>query len=292
MYEINSSLQSLFPQLDIYDISPLGFGNDSIAVLMNNQIVFKIPKHKKASNNLAREKQILDLIKGKITLPIPNPLYYAVLPNGFNVIGYNKIEGKPLTSKEFATLTNQQKGNLARQIAKFLKELHQIKVPNSHDFFTDNTIQLETNYKTFMEKFSKYLSLQQVETAKKFFKSIISDESLKTYKPVLIHNDFSASNILFDETTKTLSGIIDFGDVAIADRDNDFLCLLENSDEEYGREFGIKVLKYYGLCAEEIELAIKKTDIKKELWPYEEILLSDEYNDKSMLESGLKKLRG
>lgn len=292
MYEIKNSLQSLFPQLKIEDISTLGFGNDSIAVLINKQIVFKIPKHKKASSNLMREKQILDLIKGKISIPIPNLQYYAVLPNGFNVIGYNKIEGMTLTSKEFGTFTYEQKDNLAKQIAKFLKELHQIKMLNSNDFYIDTKTQLETTYKTFIEEFNSYLSLQQIVTAKIFFENIINDKSLNMYKPVLTHNDFSASNILFNETTKALSGIIDFGDVAITDRDNDFLCLLENSDEEYGRDFGIQVLKYYGLCMEEIELAIKKTDIKNELWPYEEILLSAEYDDKSMLESGLKKLCG
>lgn len=290
MNGIQNMIQLLFPQLNIHSISKLGFGNDSEAVLVNNEIVFKIPKHQKASNNLSKEKQILDIMKDKITLPIPHVQYYAILPNGFAILGYNKINGKTLTKEAFDLFTEKQKDNLAKQIAGFLGELHQVKVINYRDFLIDTKVEIETEYKTFMYKFSRFLTLQQINTAKALFESILIDESLYRYCPVLVHNDFSAGNILFDESTNSISGIIDFGDAAITDRDNDFLCLLEDSDEEYGRDFGNKVLQYYGLHTKEIEIAIKKADIKNELWPYEEMLLADEYNDKSMFESGLKKL--
>ena len=84
-------------------------------------------------------------------------------------------------------------------------------------------------------------------------------------------------------------GIIDFGDVAITDRDKDFIYLLENSSEEIGREFGIKVLEHYNHPNKGI--AILKANLNDEYYPIEEILggiskeLYDMYND------GLRKIQ-
>lgn len=291
MDKIKNTLQSLFPELLVEHISKLGSGNDSNAFLVNHEIVFKIPKHQKASDNLAKEKLLLDLIQGQVSLPVPYVQYHAILPNGFNIIGCSKLEGETLTKEAFAALTEQQTDHLAKQLAKFLKELHQIKVPNPDAFFVDNRMEIEANYKTFTENFSQYFTQEQISNGKKLFESILCDKTLTACEPVLIHNDFSASNILFDPETKAFTGIIDFGDAAVSDRDYDFLFLLEISEEEWGRAFGVKVLQCYGLSVDEINLAVKKADMKNDLWPYEEILLSNEYNDESMLESGLQKLR-
>ena len=290
MKRIKSTLQELFPQLKIENVSSLGSGNDSHAVLVNEKIVFKIPKHQKASNNLIREKQILDLIQGRVTLPIPCIEYNAVLPNGFTLIGYNKLDGITLTREVFDTLTLEEKDNIAKQIALFLKELHQIEIKDN-DLFVDKKKKFESDYRTFLLNFSKYLNDRQLDNAKDFFEKTIADVTLYNYKTTLVHNDFGGSNVLFDEETKMISAVIDFGDAIITDRDNDFLCLLEDSDEEYGRDFGIKVLKYYGYSDEEIELAIRKTDINHTFWPYEELLLSEEYNDKKMFKNAIKNLK-
>jgi hypothetical protein len=37
------------------------------------------------------------------------------------------------------------------------------------------------------------------------------------FQPVLRHGDFGPSNILFDATTRTISGIVDFGSAALGD---------------------------------------------------------------------------
>jgi len=41
-------------------------------------------------------------------------------------------------------------------------------------------------------------------------------------------------------------GVIDFGDVIVGDPDNDFLCLLDCSMDDFGKDFGRKVLRHYG----------------------------------------------
>lgn len=68
-----------------------------------------------------------------------------------------------------------------------------------------------------------------------------------------------------------LLGVIDFGDFVVGDSDNDFLCLLDNSNDDFGKEFGRKVLKYYG--HKNPELAKRKADLNDLYWPCQQIIL-------------------
>ena len=70
--------------------------------------------------------------------------------------------------------------------------------------------------------------------------------------------------------------------ISETDRDKDFVYLLEDSSEEIGRKFGLKVLEYYNHPNRDI--AILKADLNKEYYPIEQILggeskgLEDLYN--------------
>ena len=87
-----------------------------------------------------------------------------------------------------------------------------------------------------------------------------------------------------------VAGIIDFGDVAITDRDKDFIYLLENSSEELGRNFGLKVLNYYNHPNK--ENAVLKSDLNDEYYPIEQILGGKSKELQEMYNEGLEKIRG
>ena len=86
-----------------------------------------------------------------------------------------------------------------------------------------------------------------------------------------------------------MSGIIDFGDVAITDADKDFVYLLEQSEEEIGREFGLKVLKYYNQT--NIESAVWKSDLNDMYYPIEQTICGKNIGDDKMFNEGLNKLK-
>ena len=84
-------------------------------------------------------------------------------------------------------------------------------------------------------------------------------------------------------------GIIDFGDAAITDRDKDFIYLLENSSEELGRDFGLKVLDYYNYPNNDIP--IYKADLNDEYYPIEQVLGGYSKGILSMYNEGLEKIK-
>ena len=63
--------------LTVHNITVLGQGLDSIACLVNNEYIFKQSKHDIARINLKKEIQVLNYLKGKITLQIPDIEYYS-----------------------------------------------------------------------------------------------------------------------------------------------------------------------------------------------------------------------
>ena len=82
-----------------------------------------------------------------------------------------------------------------------------------------------------------------------------------------------------------LVGVIDFGDFVIGDPDNDFLCLLDSSEDDFGKEFGRKVLTYYGHKTP--LLAERKAGIQDAYWPIQQILYGYERQDAQLLHSGI-----
>ena len=64
--------------------------------------------------------------------------------------------------------------------------------------------------------------------------------------------------------------------------------MLENSHEEIGREFGLKVLEYYNHPNNDI--AIFKADLNDEYYPIEQILGGQAMGLDSMHNAGLNKI--
>lgn len=263
--------------LTVCDICILGQGLDSIAYLVNNEYIFKQSKHDEARNNLKREIQVLKYLNGKVTLQIPVIEYYSK-ENG--VCGYKEIKGNKLTSMIYNDMSSDEKDKLAQDIALFLKEMHSLQLPDIDelelhiidDYKSDYVALRETIYDKIPDKSRDYLD--------NLYRKILNDERITKYVKALCHNDLSCNHILIQNNKAV--GIIDFGDAAITDRDKDFVYLLEESDQEIGREFGLKVLEYYNHI--DISIPILKSDLNEEYYPIEQVLggqamsLDDMYN--------------
>ena len=251
--------------LVVKNIKILGEGLNSIAYRVNNDYIFKLSKHQEARENLKKEVQVLNYIKGKVSLQIPVIEYYS---EKYGVCGYKEIKGTILTPKIYKQLSRNEKDKLAKDIASFLKELHILPLPNINDLELDIIKDYESDYKKLKNKYYIKITKKAKLYLDNLFNRILNDERIRKYDKVLCHNDLSCDHIIMDNNK--VVGIIDFGDVAITDRDKDFVYLLEDSDEELGREFGLKVLDYYSHPNKED--AVLKSNLNNEYYPIELIL--------------------
>lgn len=269
--------------LTVHNMIVLGQGLDSTAYLVNNEYIFKQSKHDEARNNLKREIRVLNYLKGKITLQIPDIEYYS---REYSICGYKEIKGNQLSPDIYNSFSNDEKDALAQDIALFLREMHAIPLPDIDglelhvidDYRSDYETLRETVYDKIPDKSKRYID--------DLYKRILNDKRISQYDKALCHNDLSCNHILIQGNKAV--GIIDFGDVAVTDRDKDFVYLLEESSEEIGRDFGIKVLEYYQHPNK--ELPILKADLNEEYYPIEQILGGQAMKLDDLYNKGLNKM--
>lgn len=270
--------------LMVHSVIILGEGLDSIAYLVNNEYIFKQSKHNAARINLKKEIQVLNYLKGKITLQIPDIEYYS---EKYSVCGYKEIKGNKLTPGIYKNLSDDEKDMLAQNIALFLRELHSIALPDIEGLETDIMDDYCSDYDALRETIYDKIPDKSKEYIDSLYKKILNDERISQYVKGICHNDLSCNHIIMQNNR--VVGIIDFGDVAITDIDRDFIYLLEDSSEEIGRDFGMEVLKYYN--HHNIDIPILKANLNEEYYPVEQILGGQAMNLDDMYNKGLDKIK-
>ena len=270
--------------INVTNISVLGQGLDSIAYRVNNEYIFKMSKHDEARENLKKEIKVLNYLKGKLSLQIPTIEFYS---EKYSVCGYKEINGEKLTKEMYDSMSTEEQENLSHSIAQFLMELHSLPIPNIGDLELDVIEDYKGDYESLKEMIYSIIPKKSQDYLDSLFKRILSDERITKYERVLCHNYLSCNHIIMQNNK--VVGIIDFGDVAITDRDKDFIYLLENSSEELGRNFGLKVLDYYNHPNKDI--AILKSDLNDEYYPIEQILGGKARELEEMYNKGLDKIK-
>src|SRR5262245_13210161 len=98
-------------------------------LVINDEIIFRFPRYAEGIEALITEIEILKHIQGRVTLPVPKPVYTSVDTQtvGKVFMGYPLIPGGPLWQEVLETITEAETlQRIADQLAGFLKELHGI----------------------------------------------------------------------------------------------------------------------------------------------------------------------
>lgn len=284
------AIKKYYPDFEIETIQFLNAGYDSEAYLINEQFVFKFPRHAIAAKNLYKEAHILIEIGDQLPIKVPTVHFLGVSENDRQMafVGYERILGEPLTTEIVQSLSDEVLAALAKEIAAFFKALHAIKVDQ-----LDKSLKLTKRDKCLKEfeviesVVFPIVSEEMKEKINTIYKRILANDFQDT--TCLVHNDFGASNIFFDTETNKICGIIDFGDIAIYDRDIDFVCLLQGQEEGFDQKFVDKVLAYYGY--NDFEILEKKNDFNMFYAQLENVVLGYSYKMDELFEESLASLR-
>lgn len=169
---------------------------------------------------LERENKVLNYLKNICDLEIPNPKYLGQPSESFPYPfqGYFKIPGQ---SGCYAQLTSEQRSQSIEPLAHFLKQIHSIDEENAYKIGADKPVFDRTNKPTVFSNFKDLIQKVQKRGTLQLNVKVFEQEmaladaaDLSNENKVLVQGDLYCRHLMFNDK-KNLTGIIDWGDVAI-----------------------------------------------------------------------------
>ncbi|MDM5238254.1 aminoglycoside phosphotransferase family protein [Bacillus cereus] len=240
-------IEQVLPNLSIHSYTQNEEGWDNIAVIINDELLFRFPRKLEYAKRIPLEKKLCTLLSHSLQ-EIEVPQYHLFYKNDSDEAPlcsyYTLIHGEPLKTETVTQLEDKELKAIITQLATFLAALHSIplKQVTTLDFPIEKTF---TYWKELQTKLNQYLanSLTSLEKSSlnSLFENFFACIATSTFQNTIIHADFTHHHILFNEQNKTISGVIDFGDARIGDPAFDFAGLYY----DFGHEFTTSVYEQY-----------------------------------------------
>ncbi len=175
-----------------------------------NNIVYRYPRNQNASNKLADEVSVLSALNQvRFNVAIPRILEHKKAKTS-----YEYIPGDIISEDKTRSLTNDQAEKIGQDLGEFLAILHSVNPVVANSKKTKQSISLYDYY------------LDRIENAKDelFYEHVINlAKKIKPQKPyVVMHGDLHGLNMIIDPLTNRLTGVIDFSELELGDRHQDF----------------------------------------------------------------------
>ena len=196
-------------------------GHDNRTYRLGNDMLVRMPSAEYYALKVPKEQELLPLLKPYLSVDIPVPIKMGNPSHDypFNFSIYKWLDG---TSANFLKLNDKALESIAIELAKFLKELHGITgidgpSPGKNNGWGGDHVSV------YDEGARKQIS-ELSEIIDEYKAMELWEQACKTKRnktPVWIHGDFAFGNFLIKDGK--LSGVIDFGGMAIGDPAGDLV---------------------------------------------------------------------
>jgi aminoglycoside phosphotransferase (APT) family kinase protein len=202
-----------YASLPIVDVEKQG--HDNRTYRLGRHMLIRMPTAADYALKVPKEQALLTQLAKRLSFSIPAPIKMGKTstdyPYPFSI--YRWLAGKSIN---LLTLTDQEKEQLAFDLAKFLKELQAIMdvkgpEPGQHNWWRGDHVSVYD--KGAREQIAELTEIIDVGQALALWDQACATKWDK--KPVWIHGDFAIGNILMDGGK--LSAVIDFGGAAVGD---------------------------------------------------------------------------
>jgi Ser/Thr protein kinase RdoA (MazF antagonist) len=122
--QFRTAILSAFPALADASFRLATLGWDSVAVDVDGRLIFKFPRNEGAEKRLRMEIALLDVIRPRVSLPVPDMALHEGPPLFSR---HEKLKGEHLLTAQYELLAEQSRTRLADDLACFYGELHAIE---------------------------------------------------------------------------------------------------------------------------------------------------------------------
>ncbi len=205
-------LAQSFPDLPVRSFAYLGAGEDHIAFAVDETLIVRFNKADDRAA-LAREVRVLRYVATLTELAVPHPAYVA---HDAGFLGYPKLPGTPLLAARGA-FELRRWPDFARQIGGFLRAINDAPVAPLAEVLAAEIVspeELLTEARASFAEVRQRIPRPFWASIQAFLDAVPEEHS---FTPVLAHNDLGIEHILVDVAARRVTGIIDWGDAALAD---------------------------------------------------------------------------
>jgi aminoglycoside phosphotransferase (APT) family kinase protein len=211
---VSSLVAAQFPQWAHLSVTPVELdGWDNTTFRLGDEMSVRLPSGEAYIPQVEKEHRWLPVLARQLPLPIPQPIARGVpgygFPRPWSV--YRWLEGKPATAERVPDLVE-----FAVELADFLAALYRIDpsggpAPGPHNFFRGGPL---TTYDGETRNAIAALAGEiDTDAARGLWDAALG--AAWDGRPVWIHGDIGASNLLVDRGH--LSAVIDFGGMGVGD---------------------------------------------------------------------------
>ena len=243
--EVIDTILCSCPDWKIDSVRYLDEGDFSWAYLINDAWVFRFGKHDMARQSLRREYCLLPGLAEQLTLQIPSPQIAGFdEKSGLLFTAHPLLPGPALSQERYLSLDALSRSRCAEQVATFLTQLHATDLSSARACGVP-VCEYDKMYSDLLlqARVELYPALAEPERlfVERVIGSYLESSDAQAFHPALLHGDLSPDHVLFDEASKSVSAIIDFGDMMIGDPAWDLIFIYE----DYGLDFLSRLLKIY-----------------------------------------------
>jgi aminoglycoside phosphotransferase (APT) family kinase protein len=225
-------------------LTPAGEGDFCFAFRARDWIV-RVSKHARAAGSMRREACVLPRIADHLPVEVPRPTLHE--PDGcppFTV--HREVMGAPLTRAAWEGLPGPARSRAAGRLADFLWALHRSppRVEGVCDLPRLDEASLADRLRRDVR--SALSGRLRPDVLRGLDRALAARAGGDGGDDVaLLHCDVAPGHVLYDEATAALTGVIDFGDVALGPPARDFIFLYE----DFGPALCEEVLSVYATSA-------------------------------------------
>lgn len=185
-------------------------------------------------------------IAGALPVAVPVPRILEPARDGCPVVAvHERVPGPALMLEAWRRLPAADRERLAADVAAFVRALHTIDVSVAAGCgveVVDHAAGVRWLRERTRTKLAPLLPADVAAYVDGAFGRFLEGEHA-TDRAVLLHRDVSPDHVMYDPATRRITGVIDFGDLAVGDPARDFIYL----HEDYDAEFLALALERYGL---------------------------------------------
>ena len=286
-----SQIRTVLRNTDIERIDPAeGQFND--IVMINKEWVFRFPRYREGVARLINETRLLEALRGRLPLPIPDPIYQVFEPPvpGLAFMGYHLLPGEPFIRAALDQVSSEWvRDDLASQLARFLRSMHAMPLDELEglvpDFLrpADGRAEWEVMYAQAREKLFPAMRPDARRQVSEHFEAYLDDSSLHSFNPCLRHGDFGGSNILWDSAQGKITAVIDFSFCALGDPAADLASI-----STLGEDFFSRLVSLYELNDARRAALLARARFYRGTFALQEALAGLRDNNRNAYQSGME----